>query len=328
MNGKRVFLIDAIKVFAIIAIITTHYPWEDPNSVVMCYVIDMAVPLFVLLSGYNLSSSYRKWEHDLLTVKFKWLWDHIFWFIIPYIPFFCVELLGNMYLGRRYLLKEIVVRLIEGGWGPGAYYIPMLMQLIIIFPLVHFLTVKWQEKAVFVIGAFNFLYEMIIQISGISSHLYAILIFRYLFIIALGCYLSISNKKINRWFLLTFFFIGSLFIYLTGCLNIQFPIFRLWTTTSMLTGLYFFPVIYILFKKCNCDVENHAISLLITIIGQNTYYIYLVQKTWYYSGITNLFLRYPVVVRLLINIIACTIIGVIYGIIVARFKRCISDEKI
>lgn len=324
---NRVFVIDLLKAFAVIAVICTHFPWENPNKFVMGYFVDMAVPVFMMISGYNLSRSYEKADDRTAKQKVNWVFSHIRHFLIPWLLIFAMEELGNLYLKKEYSAGELLYYFLKGGWGPGAYYVPMLFQLIIVFPFIYRLIKMKQVKGVLAGGVLNLLYELIVHISGLNALLYAIFIFRYLFIITLGCYLYLHKAKMHKSILAGMFMAGSLFIFMTGCREMQLPIFRLRTNVSMLTGLYIFPLIYIIIEKFKNVSGENKIGKSISIVGKYTYYIYLIQMIYYYSGITNVLNDFSIPSQLLINVLLCVGGGIIFGSIMKRINRKMKSKN-
>ena len=61
-NNNRLFLIDYIKAFAIIAVIITHFNFSSvwKYNVIFPFIINIAVPMFMMISGYNYANSFLK----------------------------------------------------------------------------------------------------------------------------------------------------------------------------------------------------------------------------------------------------------------------------
>ncbi len=58
---NRNYLIDYLKALAILLVIVNHsLSGSFRNSVFFFFVVRMAVPLFILISGYNFASSLEK----------------------------------------------------------------------------------------------------------------------------------------------------------------------------------------------------------------------------------------------------------------------------
>lgn len=61
-NSNRCPVIDVLKGVCIIFVVITHYYWTEKQRLygLFPYIIDMAVPVFMIISGYVFSDSYIK----------------------------------------------------------------------------------------------------------------------------------------------------------------------------------------------------------------------------------------------------------------------------
>ena len=57
---QRIEFLDYLKAVCVIMVIITHYGWEDKTSPFFTMLINMAVPVFMIVSGYNFAMSNRK----------------------------------------------------------------------------------------------------------------------------------------------------------------------------------------------------------------------------------------------------------------------------
>ena len=58
----RQTVLDVLKGICIIFVVIAHYGWDKEQKLVglFPYIIDMAVPIFMIISGYVFSNSYLK----------------------------------------------------------------------------------------------------------------------------------------------------------------------------------------------------------------------------------------------------------------------------
>ena len=141
VNNNRNSTIDIIKAVSIILIIITHYSWtvEQRQNVVFPLVIDMAVPIFMFLSGYVGAMSFDKKGVDSLAKAYS-LHQIVHKYIrytIPYLIFLVVEFLIPTITKPKGSKSEMLKWIINGAEGPGSYYYPILVQLIFLFPLIY-----------------------------------------------------------------------------------------------------------------------------------------------------------------------------------------------
>ena len=57
---KRIDFLDYMKAACVIMVIITHYDWHDKTTPIFTMLINMAVPVFMIISGYNFAMSNRK----------------------------------------------------------------------------------------------------------------------------------------------------------------------------------------------------------------------------------------------------------------------------
>ena len=57
---QRIEFLDYLKAICVLMVIITHYDWADKDSPFFTMLINMAVPVFMIISGYNFAMSNRK----------------------------------------------------------------------------------------------------------------------------------------------------------------------------------------------------------------------------------------------------------------------------
>lgn len=62
---KRIDFLDYLKAICVIMVIITHYDWADKDSPFFTMLINMAVPVFMIISGYNFAMSNRKKQVEI-----------------------------------------------------------------------------------------------------------------------------------------------------------------------------------------------------------------------------------------------------------------------
>ena len=90
-------------------------------------------------------------------------------------------------------LKTIGVYFLTGGTGPGSYYYPVMMQFVFVAPLIFCVIKKYEEKGVVLSFVANLFYEVLQRAYGMNEQCYRLLLFRYTFLIAFGCYLHLTE---------------------------------------------------------------------------------------------------------------------------------------
>ena len=130
---KRIKFIDYMKAVCVVMVIITHIDWQEKQIPIFDYVINMAVPVFMLLSGYNFAMSASKtigiWEggrKGLLSLyDFRLLRKKLWRFMEPFLPICLVEILILALEGKNINLPRIFFL--------GAYYITNKIFVFFIF---------------------------------------------------------------------------------------------------------------------------------------------------------------------------------------------------
>ena len=158
--------IDILKGLSIMFVILTHYEYY-PDGARLQYLfpfwIVMAVPIFMIISGYVNAASYEK--KGAATFKDVYrpatIAKKLLRFVIPFVIAWILELLliifvkGVKTLPITFLLKFFF----RGGYGKGSYYVPMLIQMVFLFPLIYLVIRKWKGWGLLLCGALNLVYE-------------------------------------------------------------------------------------------------------------------------------------------------------------------------
>lgn len=281
ISKERFWEFDYLKALAILFVILTHssFPEEIKNLFVFPYLINSAVPIFIMISGYMYSKHYTNNGNKIVDVEF--IGNQFKNLLGPYLIIFSAELVIFRLTNSEKEIKEIIIMFISGGWGPGGYYVQILFQLIIIFPIIYFFIKRFglTLSGIFFVGV-QLLLEFIFQYNNLPSALYRLLILRYIVFIFLGVFLFENNKKVKKSHLIMGSILSFIYIYLIAYKGyVPDLLFRLWTSTSLPTvGWTFGLVVFYLSKVRRFNVVLHRI---ITSIGKATYFIFLFQLIYF-----------------------------------------------
>lgn len=138
---NRITVLDWIKAISIILIIITHYSWsaEQRWKLAFPFWIDMAVTIFMIITGYvnafslkNSKSLYN--EHSV---------KKLIKYTVPFLLVYLFELIyRSIKLKETLSLMSAFLGFFNGGPGQGAYYFPILYQLVVILPLIYLIIKK------------------------------------------------------------------------------------------------------------------------------------------------------------------------------------------
>lgn len=303
------------------------------SAVAFYYLQWFAVCIFLIISGYLLTGSLEKHPKPFE-----------FWYtkanIIPrilrfYIPFALIYIVGLLYkiivLKYNYSILEIGARFILGGFKPGSYYITILAELVLIFPIIYFVVKKLKFTGVMLCTVFNLIYDLACTYLGMNDIAYKFIILRFTTHIAFGVYLRIADYNAERKRNAVLFILGLSYAVCCMYTDIYRPvIFFQWQEASFPTAFYLYPLIawFINITKSVRYTEGKGSEWILTFANA-TYHIFLIQLLYYTTFgfalneyINNVALTIP------LNIIITVPIGIAYCKLISPFEnRIISKVK-
>ena len=327
---EREWQLDYLKTFAIIMVIITHiflYNGIVPLPVVFPYAVEMAVPIFMIISGYvNTIFFMKRTPKEFLAGDWKiHFCSKLYVIYLPFLILYFLEIILMYLIQKRTVgLHEAIYVFLTGGWGPGSYYIPMLAQFIFCFPILYYLVKKDMIKGSIIILGLQFLFELLVPVIPISESLYRLLLIRYFVFIWFGILLYFYRQRIKNRYIIAMAMVGSLSIALMNYSNYQMPIFRYWTSTSMPT--IFWAGAIVMIGRYHLKRFSGVLDQAINRIGISTYYIYLVQMAYFQLGfgkISNLFL-----VNFFVGILINCILGIIMYDMIQKIFRTIKKNRV
>ena len=280
---KRNNFLDVLKGICILLVILTHFDWIEAERLqyLFPYWMNPAVPIFMITSGYVYTASFQRKGVETFkqAYELKGIIDKAIRYTVPLILIFIIEVPLKIYVFQKGLtLTEICTQFLVGGWGPGSYYYSYMMQFIFVFPLIYFAIKKWDFAGLLLCGGANLLYEVIKVPLGMSGGAFRLIVLRYIFAMALGCYFSMGKYKIKKWMAAVSLVFGAVFIYAV-CYGGYKPVFfNRWSRTSMLAVFYIAPIAYWLIKNCKWECKPLA------LIGKASYNVFFVQMVYFHMA--------------------------------------------
>ncbi len=317
MNTNRNRFLDILKGISVLFITATHYDFTDWNRLdyFFPYWIDTAVPIFMLISGYVATMSYRK--QNVTTIEQAYALPTIVGKIVRYtIPFlfaYVVETGYSMFVNGLQSFKGLglFIYLVKGGEGPGAFYYPLLIQLIFVFPLIYFLIQRLGFCGLVLSFLATYAMEIMKGVYQMPENTYCMLLFRYTFIIAVGVYLASEHYKSRPVWQIASLVVGFASIFVMVYLQWNIPFIDYWKQTSLLGCLYIAPIVGFGIRKCS---SWHFAPL--EFLGKASYYIFLTQKVYYIYG-RKIYLKIPgESYDFLVTIVICITVGILFYLVV------------
>lgn len=308
---KRNNFLDVLKGICILLVILTHFDWVEPQRLkyLFPYWMNPAVPIFMIISGYVFAESFKRKNVETFKEAYnlKSIIDKVIRYTIPLIIIYAIEVPIKLFALKQTIpWTELVSQFFLGGYGPGSYYYPYMIEFIFLFPLIYFAIKKWDFKGLVLCGVANILYEVIKVPMGMTGAVFRLIVLRYIFAIAFGCYISMGKMKLKKWMGVASFIFGAVFIYIVCYTDYKPVFFYRWSRTSMLAVFYIAPIVYWLIKNCKWECKPLA------YMGKASYNIFFTQMAFFHivSSVTGGIPGTPV--PMLITYVCCILLGLLF----------------
>jgi len=302
------FQIDALKAAMIFLVIFDHIvTWGVKNEIGAVLWERISIPVFLVIMGFNMGLSFKRSGASTLKELYSkdYFKSKIKRYVIPFLILYGVStIIGyclynfnwvDMYNGQYYPLRGGIINLLTGYllfWGPGNWFIPLLLQSILIMPLLYYGFMKKPKLALILCFVIEISIQLIVFIflgesplpSWEAAHILTLFMTSipfYLFAVGLGMWFSFGHSlesKHNR-------FIWILFVIsLTYLIAYQFFDFQLMINGKiLLRGDYHFLVfpysafLFLIVMALLPKNPEGKFSRAISLIGKSSYHILLIQ---------------------------------------------------
>lgn len=284
--------LDVIKGFCCLLVIAGHFDWSaaEFRYLLFPFWLDLPIPPFMIISGYVGALSACGFREGRLADQYeaRRLRGKLLRFLVPFTAFFLVELLAYLLiLGRRFGALELLRLYLVGGVGPGSYYTPIILQFVFAFPLIYAVIRKYGFRGLLLCGGANAAYELLRWAFDMNEACYRLLVFRFIILIAYGCYLALYPAPLRRSLSLAAFCVGVAFITAFQYLGYKPVILNMRTNTCLVSALYVMPVIGQLIRRGALRCRP------LELLGRASYNVYLIQMLYYCFGADFVSLRVP-----------------------------------
>ncbi len=282
--SRRIWEFDYLKFIGIISVIITHsdFTTEHRELFIFPYFIDMAVPVFMIITGYMNSLSCQKRQIKSISEYFKrgGVLKRINYILLPLLIIYLAEIIIYATYYNENITIPFLIELIRyDNMGPGSYYPIVLIQIYLIFPFMYVLFNKSPAISSVLIVLVEIIYEIIKNVSEMDEDIYRVVGIRYIVCILLGMVLFRYKEKLKlkRFYILSI--PSALYIYLISYTDYELQVFNSWISTSMPTNLWAFTLVLL---GLNCFKRlPRFIDRAVNKIGSSTYFIFLVQMMWF-----------------------------------------------
>lgn len=302
-NKKWETGIDILKIMCMLFIVFTHINWSNEQRKLLLFPfwIDMAVPILMIITGYNYYNSFNK---PVTSPKRK-LTKNLQRILIPFSVTMFLQYCALSIYEKDFLtpLKHII----KGGYGPGGYYSIVMIQVILLFPFIFKIIKKFKHGFIIIVVAnilLEFIWSFFPFLNGTvferySNTIYRLLAFRYFGVIAIGAWYAKLADKNHQIYKLRYIIgiIGFILIYLWQYKEMKTYIFdNEWAPTT-LPCIFLAFAYFLLIKEINIKTYK-----IITVLSKSTFHIYLFQMC-YFGFITPIIYKIINEKVLLFNII-------------------------
>ncbi len=320
-------LIDYLKAFAILMVTTTHFfTYDDKDFPVFIYVVQMGMPLFMLLIGYNTAmSNERHGIHSLKALYAPARLGKQFGAILPsYTLMFIIEAVACGALLDRMPLGEWMYAYATGGLqggSHGGYFFAVYWQFLILAPILYLLVKKYPRATLVGALLLNIVYEYAVGAWDIPRWLNRLLFMRYLFIAVFGLSFFLWRKRFRLWLVGAAACLSLWYITALEFFDFHWELSTYWKNTSVYASFYYIAVVVFAFYFFEDKRLPERLHELAHTVGSATWHIYLTQMLYFRLDLNEPLAFLPLWLQIPIGLFACTTIGVLWSRIERDYKR-------
>jgi peptidoglycan/LPS O-acetylase OafA/YrhL len=262
--------------------------------------------------------------------------------IFPFLLIFLVVLVevGIITVGKAYYPKLANLE-IYWGWqiaigllpysGPGNYFVTIMLQFIFLAPLIMWLYRKSPVAMLVTLFGIDLAFEFAApHIFAGNDYLYRACIFRYFAAIALGLWIGNeflttgrvsfwSKRSALIWFLLP---LSLWYLFEAQYIKQPFSLFKPeWSSQNIISYAYVALLVILLIKAWQYLSKINLTPIL--RLGNASYHIFLVQIL-YFTSIAYIYAPSSLVLRLIVNIVACCALGLAFQAVEQRILRMLK----
>lgn len=313
-SARRIESIDFLKGLAIIFVIITHaVTWDEQKMVLGTLYIGQAVPIFLFVAGITSELSFTRNGYSLknyylkLPRKIIYLWGWYLLFALMFMAF------------RKTVIswQAIYEQLVFGPIGAGGYFVPLMVQHIVFFPIIMILKRHLNNTLLFVLLAFfiTALLEYLCVAFEVNAGIYRVLYVRYIAVAALGAVFT-DWMALPKKLTLPLCILSMAYILAVVYFDFKIPIIPdLWTNHHYPAYFYtagFCTLFTVVYSKIP---GRHFLS----IMGKASYMIYLFQML-YFTVLCEMNPETMLIVRLGMSLPICILAGLAFDKIPTLYK--------
>ncbi|WP_423188905.1 acyltransferase family protein [Alkalibacterium sp. f15] len=280
----RNYNIDFIKALAIISVILIHGLSNDTLYAILApYYIWQTVPVFMILLGYNSANSFTKRGYERLSEIYnqQYLLKKAKRILLPFTLIWFAQILIQFFYFDKTNIVDLLTSFFVGGYGPGSYFIPVIVQATLLAPILYLILKKQPTKMMIILFFVSILIDLATYWLDISGSLYRLLIIRHIFSVTLGVWFSLVKTRITfNWLLLP---AALSFGYITAVhyFNYELVIEEYWHSQHAPAYFYVLLLIILGMKFFNIKKES-VLEKSFILIGEASFHIFLTQMFYFW----------------------------------------------
>jgi len=293
VSRSRSPAIDIVKGLAIVSVICLH-TLSPPtlHRIAALFYIWQAVPVFIFMMGLNGARSLRRRDRRSMRQLYSWEYlasrfDRVFVpFLLAFVGVVLVERLTRTeHRGLSTLLVDVLTGELPIG-GPGNYFITLLFQFTLVFPLVYWGLRRWSRATVVLCLAINAAYEQLAPHVGLlktDPYLYEACIVHYLFLVALSGALARApaRRLLRSWWLWCGALVSAAFLALAQLDASAIPFGVAGWENSDYAAAFYPTLLVLLGMVARPRLMSTALARGMALAGRASYHIFLLQIIWF-----------------------------------------------
>jgi hypothetical protein len=309
------FQLDVLKAIAIAFVVLDHsLTWDLKHAIGGPFWERTSIPFFLLVMGFNMAYSFRHsgattlrelYSREYFTRKIKR-------YVFPFIILYAFSILAGFYFESLTFNEYSLIAWLPF-WGPGNWFIPVVLSSIFVFPAVYWAFTKSPKVTVLLCFLSEIFLQLIMFIAAPmvlvngsytftsyeAAFLTSVIRTNILFLLpAVGMGLWFSQgfdlkDKQNR-FMAIAFPLSFIYMFAYQFFDFRFTIIEGIYKYNLIWGDYTFLVypysalIFLLAMKYLPSEPRTSIHRVVSKIGRATYHIFLVQifyySIWYFNN--------------------------------------------
>ncbi|PRY82716.1 acyltransferase family protein [Alkalibacterium olivapovliticus] len=321
---KRNYTIDFIKALAIISVVLIHALSDDALYMIRApYYIWQTVPVFMILIGFNAANSFKRKEFETVQEIFSqhYLKKKVKRILLPFTFIWLIQIIFQVLFFDERHLSELLLSYIQGGFGPGSYFVPFIIQATILTPFIYVVLKKNPTKGLILLFAVSLLIDAASYWIHTPEEVYRVLMIRHIFSVTLGVWYALVKDTLKiRWLLIPAVLSG---IYITGVYyyDWEFIIEEYWRSQHAPSYFYALLLVVVCINYLNVSKQSWIGNCLVTI-GQASFHIFLTQMVYFWLT-DSLFPEWDGPVYLLMSLSAAILSGISFHYL----DRYLSNKK-